>query len=98
MFKHRVFYAGGQRSHLRINCRIPVDYVVNQRAHRDFIENISQKSAYIGTRRPMALGSKIVMTFLWQGVAGHPIKSIGKVVRTTSNGFAVLFEEPIAIH
>ncbi len=97
MFKHRVFYAGGQRSHLRINCRIPVDYVVNQRARRDFIENISQKSAYIGTQRPIPLGSKVVMTFLWRGVAGQPIKSSGKVVRTTAHGFAVLFEAPIAI-
>ena len=98
MFKHRVYHVGGKRSHVRINCRIPVDYVVNQQVHRDFIENISPKGVYIGTNRSMPLGAEVVMTFLWQGHTGLPIKSSGKVVRSTANGFAVLFNDPITIH
>lgn len=98
MFKHRVYHCGGQRSHMRLNCRIPVDYVVNQRSYRDFIENISQKGAYIGTHQAHEVGEDIVMTFMWKGVSGPPVKSSGKVVRSTPSGFAVLFQEPITIH
>ena len=98
MFKHRVYHLGGQRSHMRLGCRIPVDYVVNQRAYRDFIENISQKGAYIGTNHALEVGSDIVLTFMWRGLSGPPVKSTGKVVRSNTSGFAVLFEEPITIH
>lgn len=98
MFKHRVYHLGGQRSHMRLNCRIPVDYMVNQRSHRDFIENISQKGAYIGTRQTLDVGEEIVMTFMWKGLSGPPVKSSGRVVRSNPNGFAVLFEAPITIH
>lgn len=97
MFKHRVFHLGGERSHTRLKCRIPVDYVVNKRAYRDFIENISQKGAYIGTKQSLVVGSDIVMTFMWKGLSGPPVKSSGKVIRSNKNGFAVLFEEPITI-
>ena len=98
MFERLIYYVGGQRSHLRIKCQIPVDYVVNQQAHRDFIENISKRGAYIGTKRAMKVGSNIVMTFLWQDPSGRPIKSSGKIVRSTNDGFAVRFKEPITIH
>lgn len=98
MFKHRVYQVGGQRSHVRLNCRIPVDYVVNQRVYQDFIENISQKGVYIGTKKAMAVGSEIVLTFMWQGISGPPIKSLGEVVRSGNEGFAVLFKDPITIH
>lgn len=97
MFKHRVYHLGGQRSHMRLKCRIPVDYVVNKRAYRDFIENISQKGAFIGTQHSLLVGSDIMMTFMWKGLSGPPVKSAGKVVRSNTKGFAVLFQEPIAI-
>lgn len=97
MFKHRVYHLGGQRSHVRLKCRIPVDYVVHQRAFRDFIEDISQKGVYIGTQRALAVGTDVVMTFMWRGLSGRAIKSSGKVVRTNTRGFAVRFREPISI-
>jgi hypothetical protein len=71
---------------------IPVDYVVNQKAYREFIHNISSIGVFIGSSEKPKAGDKIVMTFSWK----QPIKSTGTVVRTDINGFAVQFSHPLA--
>ena len=81
----------------RKKCLIPVDYVVKQRAYRDFIENISRQGVFISTKRPVSPGTKLVMTFTW-GKTGQLIKSNGIVIRTNRKGFAVVFPQPLTIH
>ncbi len=92
MYAHRVFMTG-RRSFKRWQCMIPVDYVVNRKAYREFIHNISPKGVFIGCKEqhPEA-GDTIVMAFSWK----KPIKSSGTVVRIDSEGFAVQFSEPIS--
>jgi hypothetical protein len=72
---------------------IPVDYVVNKKAHREFIHDISAKGVFIGCKAPPSAGDEIVLTFAWK----QHYKSGGKVVRTDAHGFAVQFTQPISI-
>ena len=85
-----------RRATIRRNCMIPVDYVVNSRAYRDFIENISQQGVFIGTKRPVSPGTELVLTFTWKQT-GKLIKSSGIVIRKNRKGFAVIFPQPLAI-
>ena len=85
-----------RRTKARKNCMIPVDYVVNRRAYRDFIENISQQGVFIGTKRPVSPGTELVLTFTWKQT-GQFIKSRGVVIRKNRKGFAVIFPQPLAI-
>jgi hypothetical protein len=80
----------------RKKCFIPVDYVVEQRAYRDFIENISCQGAFIGTKQPVSPGTELVMTFTWRKT-GQFIKSNGIVIRKNRKGFAVVFPKPLTI-
>lgn len=85
-----------RRSLNRKKCFIPVDYVVKQRAYRDFIENISRQGAFISTQRPVSPGTELVMTFTWSKT-GQFIKSSGIVIRKNRKGFAVVFPQPLTI-
>jgi hypothetical protein len=91
-YAHRIFMAG-RRSFARWKCMIPVDYVVNRKAYRDFIHDISEKGAFISCKEHFSPGDKIVMTFAWK----KHFKSGGTVVRSGPDGFAVQFAQPIAI-
>lgn len=90
MYAQRVFMAG-RRSFKRWKCMIPVDYVVNRKAYREFIHNINTKGVFIGCKEQPRAGDKIVMTFSWK----KPIKSFGTVVRIDKEGFAVQFSQPL---
>jgi hypothetical protein len=92
MYAHRVYMAG-RRSFKRWKCIIPVDYVINRKAYRDFIHDISANGVFIGCKERPSPGEKVVLTFAWK----QQIKSNGTVVRTDSDGFAVRFTQPIAI-
>lgn len=85
-----------RRSLNRKKCFIPVDYVINQRAYRDFIEDISRQGVFISTQRPVSPGTKLVMTFTWRKT-GQFIKSKGIVIRKNRKGFAVVFPQPLTI-
>ncbi|MEJ2659523.1 MAG: PilZ domain-containing protein [Desulfobacteraceae bacterium] len=82
-----------RRSYNRWKCMIPVDYVVNEKAHREFIHDISAKGVFIGCKAPPSAGDPIVLTFAWK----QHYKSSGTVVRTDAEGFAVQFAQPIPI-
>jgi hypothetical protein len=90
MYAQRVFMAG-RRSFKRWKCIIPVDYVVNRKAYREFIHDISLLGVYIGSNEQPRAGDKVVMTFSWK----KPTKSIGTVVRIDEEGFAVRFSQPL---
>ena len=82
-------YRGG-RSDFRRNRQIVVDYQVNDRIHRDFIQNISTTGVFIETRSPPAVGEIIKLSFsLAEGK--KPIIISGRIVRSNDHGFAVAF-------
>ena len=82
-------YKGG-RSANRKSRKIAVDYKVNDKIHKDFINDISAAGVFIETQTPPAAGEKITLTF---SIANHkkPVTITGKIVRTDSDGFAVDF-------
>jgi Tfp pilus assembly protein PilZ len=80
----------------RRQCFIPVDYAVRNRVYRDFIDNLSQRGAFIRTRERLSVGTEIWMTFSWID-AMTPIKSKGVVVRNANSGMGVAFETPILV-
>ena len=83
-----------RRKRPRQKCIIPVDYVIERRAYRDFIENISHQGAFITSRRPVTPGTRLVMTFTWRQT-GQFVKSSGVVIRKNRKGFAVVFSGPL---
>jgi Tfp pilus assembly protein PilZ len=80
----------------RRDCFIPVDYAFKNRVYRDFIDNLSQRGAFIRTRERLEVGSEICMTFSWID-AVTPIKSKGVVVRNAGAGMGVAFDSPILV-
>jgi hypothetical protein len=79
----------------RQKCIIPVDYVIERRVYRDFIENINHQGAFISSRRPVSPGTRLVMTFTWRQT-GQFVKSSGVVIRKNRKGFAVVFSGPLS--
>lgn len=80
----------------RIYKRIPVSAVVNYaiqgRSYQDYVKDISNSGLFIETRERFAIGQRIVLTFSHSNVP-KTIKSTGKIIRNSSNGFAVAFED-----
>jgi hypothetical protein len=82
-------YKGG-RSDYRRSRKIAVDYEVNNRVHRDFIQDISAAGVFIETQTPPAVGEKITLTFAL-AENKKPVKIAGRIVRSSKGGFAVDF-------
>ena len=82
-------YKGG-RSDYRRNRKIAVDYQVNDKVQKDFIQDISAAGVFIETQSPPSAGENIKLTF---SIADNkkPVTITGKIVRTDPNGFAVDF-------
>lgn len=84
----------GFRKHPRQPCSIDTDYTIQNKAYKDFIENISAGGVYIKTNQKQSFGQEVNMTFM---LAGHskPITVTGKIVRVGTQGFAVKFYREI---
>jgi uncharacterized protein YraI len=82
------------REHPRFSCLIEADFVVEERAYKGFIENISFGGAYIETSETFSVGQEIVLAFQSPNTDDH-IKVIGEITRTDAFGIATLFENPI---
>jgi len=73
---------------------IIAEYTVREGTHRDVIKNIGAGGLFIRTARKVALGQFIVLEFpLFQ--FDTLVRVTGKVTRRDSDGFAVLFNEPL---
>jgi len=85
----RKHYKGG-RTDSRRSRKIEVDYEINNRTHRNFIQDISAAGVFIETSNPPAVGEKVTLRF---SLADNkkPITVAGRIVRSTDNGFAVDF-------
>ena len=67
-----------------------VDYVVNDRYYRDFIQDMSDSGVLIRTRQTFSPGQAILMTFMSPDHQ-KPFKIPGEIVRTLENGIGVKF-------
>lgn len=82
------------RNHQRRTSYIIAEYRVKEGVFRDIIKNIGAKGLFVNTKRFIAQGQEITLRFpLFE--FEHEIEARGQVVRTTPNGFAVVFDTPI---
>ena len=80
----------GYRKYPREPCSVGVDYTIQNKAYKDFIENISAGGVYIKTKKSQSINQEVTMTFMLAGNS-KPIKVTGKIVRVGDQGFAVKF-------
>lgn len=78
------------RQHDRKTFFMIVDYIVEGRYFRDFIQDMSDTGVFIKTSQDVPLGRKILMTFMSPDNQ-KPFKINGEVVRVTSEGVGVKF-------
>ncbi len=78
------------RQHDRKTFFMLVDYIVEGRYFRDFIQDMSDTGVFIKTSQDVPLGRKILMTFMSPDNQ-KPFKINGEVVRVTSEGVGVKF-------
>ncbi len=83
-----------RRNRLRRASFIIARYKVKEGEFRDIIKNISAGGLAIRTKRTIAGGQPITLTFPLFDF-DHPVKVTGRVVRTEPGGFAVEFDTPI---
>lgn len=82
-------YKSGRSDYRRAK-KIAVNYELNNRVYRDFIQDISSAGVFIETLDPPDVGKEITLYF---NVAQDkkPIRIRGRIVRTNAQGFAVDF-------
>ena len=82
------------RDHQRRTSYIIAEYTVKEGVFRDIIKNIGAKGLFVSTKRSIAQNQEITVRFpLFE--FEHEIEAKGHVVRSTPNGFAVVFDTPI---
>ena len=67
-----------------------VQYVIEGRAHQDFIQNISDHGLFIETANRFSNGQRVMLTFTLSNTQ-KTVKVRGEIVRTTPKGFEVEF-------
>ena len=83
-----------RRKHARRAAFIIVEYSVREGKFRDILKSIGAKGMFISTKRDVAAGQSISMTFpLFR--FDEPVTISGQVVRNGVHGFAVVFDKPI---
>jgi hypothetical protein len=80
-----------RRRHPRIAYHIPLDYVVDGRSYKDFIENISYAGALIETPEAFLRGQEISIAFLFP-FSEDPIKGVAEIVWTQTGKLGVKFK------
>jgi uncharacterized protein (TIGR02266 family) len=81
----------GARRHQRKPFIMVVDYVMQDRMYKDFIQDISAGGLFIETNKPFSVGQDVTLTFPLPDHQEH-IKINGEVVRTTPQGIGVKFK------
>ena len=81
----------GARKHLRKPFIMVVDYMMQDRIYKDFIQDISAGGLFIETNKPFSLGQDVTLTFPLPDHQEH-IKITGEAVRTTPQGIGVKFK------
>ncbi|MFO7964503.1 MAG: PilZ domain-containing protein [Desulfobacterales bacterium] len=80
----------GKRSHQRKKVTMATDYVIDKRAYRSFITDISESGVFIQNPGPLKVGDNIVQN-LSLSDRQIPFKFNGEVVRVGKDGVGVKF-------
>jgi Tfp pilus assembly protein PilZ len=83
--------ADERRSHPRKASLIPVAYVTEGRARKDYILNISSGGVFIGTAGEVSWGREIVMTFVHPATRGS-LSIVGRIAWMNPMGVGVRFK------
>jgi len=83
-----------KRYHPRKIPLIVVDFVIQNRAHSGFIQNISRGGMFIETVEFFSVGQELTMAFFYPEKQKH-IKISGIVVRIEPNGIGVKFKDSL---
>jgi len=90
-------YKKGNREFSRKDYKKEVDFVLNERIFRGFIQNLSASGMFIETNESFSEGQRITLTFELPEFGEH-IKVSGKIVRLIPGaGFGVKFNKVIEI-
>ena len=90
-------YKKGKREFSRKDYEKEVDFVLNERIFRGFIQNLSSSGMFIETSESFSEGERITLTFELP-VPGEHIKVSGKIVRLIPMvGFGVKFNKVIEV-
>ena len=90
-------YKKGNREFSRKDYKKEVDFVLNERIFRGFIQNLSASGMFIETSESFSEGQRITLTFELPEPGEH-IKVSGKIVRLISDiGFGVKFNKVIEV-
>lgn len=83
-----------RRQNTRHTAVCSVKYTVKEGTFRDLINNISAGGVFIRTRRKIDQGRTINLQFPFFAFKKR-LNVMGTVVRSNSNGFAVVFDDPM---
>jgi len=90
-------YKKGNREFSRKDYKNEVDFVLNERIFRGFIQNLSASGMFIETSESFSEGQRIILTFELPEPGEH-IKVSGKIVRLIPGvGFGVKFNKVIEV-
>jgi len=78
------------RQHDRKACLLTVDYAVEDRYFRDFIQDMSDSGVFIRTSQTFSSGQTILMTFMSPDHQ-KPFKINGEIARVLPSGIGVKF-------
>ena len=81
----------GRREHEREPFFMVVDYSTQDRAYRDYIQNVSAGGVFIETRMPFTAGQELSLAFPLPNYEKY-IKIVGEVARITPQGIGVKFK------
>jgi len=79
------------RQHDRKILFMTVDYIVDGKYFRDFIQDMSSSGVFINTSQTFSLDQTILMTFMSPDNQ-QPFKMNGEIVRVTPDGVGVRFK------
>jgi len=79
-----------KREHKRKPFFMVVDYSTDDRAYKDYIQNISTGGVFIETRMPLSVGQVVSLSFPLRDYQKY-IKITGEVVRVSPQGIGVKF-------
>jgi Tfp pilus assembly protein PilZ len=81
-----------KRLAVRKACEIPINFCIRNCIYAESIRDISQNGLFIETKKPLAVGDDIYMSFNMQGY-DRPFKISGVIVQRNRMGVGVEFKE-----
>ena len=81
----------GKREHIRKPFSMVVDYSTEDRAYKDFIQDISAGGVFIETHMPFSVRQQVSLSFALPDYQKH-VKITGEIVRSSPEGIAVKFK------